>query len=321
MCERAAARLSEIAGDEENSEIQLVMKKDNDNSVEENAGRTPAGPLAGERLAIARREKQITVAEVAKELHLDDPKVRALEQNQFEALGAPVFAKGHLRKYAKLVGVSVEDVLGDYYSLNRATGLPQVVGKVRKPAREFTPGPWIAAAVVVLLVAIAYWWFVVRLVPDGESTISEAVPESAVSSEDSPPLDEGTAGFVGDPAESALEDDAASVPGNEDDAATTVESERTVSTPPIRPPVAAGEVRVALTFSGDCWTEITDAGGRRLFFDLGRRGRNVSVSGRAPLSVLFGNANNVNIAVNGSDYAISPSERRGQTARLTIDAR
>ena len=36
------------------------------------------GPLAGERLAAARREQQITVLEVAKELHLDEPKVMAL---------------------------------------------------------------------------------------------------------------------------------------------------------------------------------------------------------------------------------------------------
>ncbi len=46
---------------------------------------------------------------MAKELHLDEPKVQALEENQFDVLGAPVFAKGHLRKYAELVGVPVDD--------------------------------------------------------------------------------------------------------------------------------------------------------------------------------------------------------------------
>ena len=61
--------------------------------------------MAGERLAIARREQQIPVIEIAKELHLDEPKVRALERNEFDVLGAPVFAKGHLRKYAQLVDV------------------------------------------------------------------------------------------------------------------------------------------------------------------------------------------------------------------------
>ena len=54
--------------------------------------------------------------------------MQALEENRFDVLGAPVFAKGHLRKYADLVGVPIEDVLADYYSLNRAVGAPPVVG-------------------------------------------------------------------------------------------------------------------------------------------------------------------------------------------------
>ena len=51
------------------------------------------GSLAGERLARARREKQISIDEIAKELHIYYYKVRALERNDFEVLGAPVFAK------------------------------------------------------------------------------------------------------------------------------------------------------------------------------------------------------------------------------------
>ncbi len=74
-----------------------------------------SGPLGGERLAAARRANEISARDIAIELHLDEPKVRALEQNQFEVLGAPVFAKGHLRKYAELVGVPIDDILSDYF--------------------------------------------------------------------------------------------------------------------------------------------------------------------------------------------------------------
>ena len=82
------------------------------------------GLLAGQRLAEARRAHDITIAEIAKELHLDESKVQALEENQFEALGAAVFAKGHLRKYAELVGMPIDDLLADYYRLNRSMGAP-----------------------------------------------------------------------------------------------------------------------------------------------------------------------------------------------------
>src|SRR5690606_10026700 len=76
------------------------------------------------------------------------------------------------------------------------------------------------------------------------------------------------------------------------------------------------ELRVS--FSGDCWTEVTDAGGDRLWFGLGSAGRNITVSGEAPLQVLLGNSANASLEVNGSQYAIPRSARRGATARLPI---
>ena len=85
------------------------------------------------------------------------------------------------------------------------------------------------------------------------------------------------------------------------------------------PPAASeNDVRLSVTFLGDCWTEITDASGRRLFFQLGRSGRTVNVSGPGPLSVLFGDVDNVDMRVNGEDFTIPAANRRGRTARLTI---
>ena len=288
----------------------------NDDTEQTQAGKSPedskksAGPLAGERLAAARRAQHITVLEVAKELHLDEPKVRALEQNDFEALGAPVFAKGHLRKYAMLVGVDNDDVLQDYYKLNRATGMPPVVGKVRKPIHKMSPGRWIAAIVVLLVAATAYWWFLPADTP--QSTGPELQPPI---SEPIPADPDGT---------DVVDTDTESDNANALIEAVEVELSEPVTVETL-PPVAtvasavAGEVRLTLRFTGDCWTEISDASGRRLFFDLGRDGRSVNVSGQAPLSVLFGNADNVSVRVNGMAYSISAADRRGETARLTIN--
>jgi len=274
------------------------------------SGSKTEGPLAGERLAAARREQQITVLEVAKELHLDEPKVRALEQNKFDVLGAPVFAKGHLRKYAMLVGVDNDDVLQDYYKLNRASGMPPVVGKVRKTVRETSPGPWIATIVILIIAAAAYGWFLVADTP---------APNTQDTSIIVPPLNDAIAaaddGAV--PAEPVALPEAG--PPMTDEAVFDARAEQTMPAVVAAQPIADGQVRLTLTFSGDCWTEISDASGRRLFFDLGREGRSVNVSGEAPLSVLFGNANNVRVRVNGTDYSISQADRRGETAKLTID--
>ena len=284
----------------------------------------PKGPRAGERLSAARREQQITVVEVAKELHLDEAKVRALEQNDFGILGAPVFAKGHLRKYAAMVNVDPDDVLQDYYQLTRAHGMPPVVGKVRKPAREISPGPWIVAIVVVLLAALAYWWFIAR---DTGPNVSAPPPAATTFENDAADSELATSEFDV-PEQQPIDEAAVQI-----EEAVVTEADNSVALEPVAlepvalattpapapaPAIASGELRLSMSFSGECWTEVTDASGRRLFFDLGRAGRNVSVSGEAPLSVLFGNAENVSVQVNGNDYEILPADRRGRTASFTV---
>ncbi|HSS63503.1 MAG TPA: DUF4115 domain-containing protein, partial [Gammaproteobacteria bacterium] len=74
-----------------------------------------------------------------------------------------------------------------------------------------------------------------------------------------------------------------------------------------------------LAFSGECWTEVTDASGRILFYNLGKEGTAVTLSGDEPLSVVLGDYEKVSIAVEGRDYPIPASARRGRMARFTIN--
>ncbi len=272
------------------------MSDSEDTTRETESSDEPQGPLCGERLAEARRAQQITVLEIAKELHLDEPKVRALERNEFEMLGAAVFAKGHMRKYAQLVQVDEGDVLADYYQLTRSSTIPPVVSARPRPRREMSPGPWIAVIVAVIIAATAYYWFTSR-------PASVETPQQDLLPQETTPLPER------DPALDIIDDSAA--PESAVD-----EAPAEIAAP--APVVDDGQMRMQLTYSGDCWTEITDANGRRLFFDMGTSGRTVELSGEAPFNVLFGNVDNVSVQVNGADYAISATERRGLIARLTI---
>ena len=253
-----------------------------------------AGPVAGERLADARREQQVSIDEIAKELHLDEHKVRALERNEFDVLGAPVFAKGYLRKYAQLVGVRIEDVLADYHHLTRSAVVPPVITSRPRPRHELSPGPWIAVIVVIIIAVTAYWWFT-RSAPEpvnGEPASSEV--EAPEADDTDTELPETTPPPV---------ETAAPAPAIEE-----------TSSPEIVP----GQMRLLLTYTGDCWTEITDASGRRLLFDLGKDGRTVELSGVEPFNVLFGNPGNVTVRVNGEDYALPPTTRPDRPMRLTI---
>ena len=283
------------------------MSEDQEKTGIERAPAEPAGPRGGERLADARRALQISALEVAKELHLDEAKVRALERNEFDVLGAAVFAKGHLRKYAQLVGVDPDDVYADYYQLTRSESMPPVVVGRSRMRQEVSPGPWIAAIIVILVAAISYWWFAIE---SGTAIVSETSREEAMPVEQSE--------ILAEPREQTAE--LTTAQADEEMVADDIQSE-TVATQLLPEPVAGladGEIRLSLSFSGDCWTEVGDATGRRLFYELGHSGRTVELTGRAPLAVLLGNSENVDVRVNGNEYPVSPSIAGSRTARLTI---
>ena len=291
-------------------------------------------PQAGGRLATARRARDISVGEIAKELHLDEPKVLALEENRFDVLGAPVFAKGHMRKYAELVGVSIDDVLADYYRLNRSAGAPPVIRPKRRVQRDHSLGPWIAAAMVIIIAAAAAWWWFnlepgeVTAVEDpaalapfaSEQAVDETAGEEQAAIEAAAPAgdnsedgDDGTQQPADQDADRQVDDGE-----NMSEMTSVTDEAREVVTPPA-PTVVENPLQLRLSFSGDCWTEVTDASGRRLYFDLGSAGRSVTLRGEAPLRVLLGNSNNVAVEVDGAQYPISAADRRGNTALLTIN--
>lgn len=307
------------------------MTDEKDRTDDESPAKSAEGPIGGERLAEVRRAKQISVLEIAKELHVEEAKIRALENNDFDALGAPVFAKGHLRKYSQLVGVNQDDVLADYYRLARSREVPPVVVSRQKPRRELSPGPWIAVVTVLALLASTYWLLVER--PFAPPVITPSATQQAPAAEAGPAAEseaEEQSGAEPAAAESPVAGQPAAEPGAEElpspaaagepvQPAADVPQDVPLGAGTAAPPAVGGdEVRLSVTFNGECWTEITDASGRRLFFQLGRSGRTVNVSGPGPLSALFGDAENVTLRVNGEDFTIPAASRRGRTARLTI---
>jgi cytoskeleton protein RodZ len=298
------------------------MTEENGNSQDQTSQIDLIGPSGGERLAAARREQKVAIAEIAKELHISDEKVEALERNEFEQLGAPVFAKGYMRKYAQLVGLDAEEILSDYAELAAAVDSQPVINARPRPRREMSPGPWIAVVVIIIAVVTAYWVFTTRPSWLGVGTpTQEETPVVSQQPEDSTPAIEEAADAIATDEESrapsavddSVDDQAADLPPVEQ-----TPDEARESGPASDDAVSnSGEMQLLLTYSGDCWTEISDATGRRLYFGLGSDGRTVELSGTAPFDVLLGNANNVSLRLNGSVYVIDSIDRLGR-ARFSV---
>lgn len=134
----------------------------------------------GERLRSARKARALTLEQAAFTLRLEVPVLRALEDERYEALGAAVFVRGHLKAYAKLLGLSEESVLVAYRAADpNADAPPKVTRELEKPLTT-TPGPLaIAAAVAFALLAMLLLFFLSagdERVPAGPAPLLEMTP-------------------------------------------------------------------------------------------------------------------------------------------------
>ena len=75
----------------------------------------PAAPRSiGERLRAGRERAGLSVAAAAEKLHLDIKVIEALEADRFAELGASVYVRGHLRRYADFVGEPGAEMVSSY---------------------------------------------------------------------------------------------------------------------------------------------------------------------------------------------------------------
>jgi cytoskeleton protein RodZ len=80
----------------------------------------PEGP--GSRLRQARLSKGLEMSRVAAQLHLSDALIEALERDDYDSLPGPVFIRGYLRNYTRLLGMDPQRVLDEYERLAPADG-------------------------------------------------------------------------------------------------------------------------------------------------------------------------------------------------------
>lgn len=85
---------------------------------------------------------------------------------------------------------------------------------------------------------------------------------------------------------------------------------------PVAAPVA-GQGQVQLQFTADCWTQVTDGGGKVLFSGLKRKGDSLSVNGKPPFAVRLGYARGAQVSYNGQAVDVAPFTS-GETARLKL---
>ena len=298
----------------------------------------------GEILKQARQGKDLSIAAIATQLNLDLRTIEALESGDLSKLPAPIFVRGYLRGYARLVGVHEDEVLAAYQSLAPQEPAPRPVSMARKsmrPAFLMPAIPWrglfgglVLIGLILLAVEIGPQLMNKLSLGDApESTpmtgLALPVPGSDMPAaqeqlQSAPAITNNMALVLPEPTLSAAEDLQSpadeviepTTPGDLDFGASAMPD--AVVVPPV-PALSSGQVQLDFSFISDSWVEVRAADSSNLLIGLLRKDEQRSVTGQAPISVLFGNAAAVTLKVNGKLFDHGQYSR-GNVARFTVPA-
>jgi cytoskeleton protein RodZ len=264
------------------------------------AATAPETPLSlGDRLRSGRRARALSLEQAAQALHLEESLLAALEEERFAVVGAPVFVRGHLRNYARLLGLDEDAILAAYRSADPSSELAQRIARERERPLESRPGPLaLAAAAAVVVLAVVAW--LISSDEPAPPTVAPSPPAVAP-----PPAPAAAPAPVAAPALPVP--DAATAAGAAPTAA--------AATPPL-----PGSVRIEFTFTEESWVRV-GADGRWLADGIEKAGSTRVIDAVPPVEVTLGNAAGVRLRVDGADYGLpaGASSPGSNVARFRID--
>jgi cytoskeleton protein RodZ len=131
-----------------------------DNKNEHETRQTGIGP--GERLQAARIQKGLSLDEIAERMHLSLSILKAIEDNNFEEITAPIFVKGYLRAYARIVSLNEDEMILQYHDFYSEEDPP--INSTSNILPELSVGDarikWTTYLVILVLglLLVAWWW-------------------------------------------------------------------------------------------------------------------------------------------------------------------
>jgi len=274
-------------------------------------------PSIGQALREARETQGMRQEEAAARLRLMQRQIEAMETDDFESLGQPVFARGFVRNYARLLGLAPDALLA------RMEGAPvELAATVRHPEPplpcSWLSSPWLILLLLGLLIVVVapvtlYWWL-----NEGEDELISQVPSTVQID----PVPLAMPEPLAEPVEAPVPADPSATESNVAPAA-PVEAPVEVSTPTEGGAPAAPENLdfggvLYLEFSGDAWVEIKDASGRMLHRQLNLAGGKVNVRGHPPFDLVIGNAAQTRLLYNGRPIDLKPFTGLS-VARFTLE--
>jgi len=253
-------------------------------------------PALGERFRAAREARGLTLSDVAEHIRIRSVYLAAIEEENWSAIGAPVYVRGFLRTYARFLGLDPEEIVaafnGQSAPVEPAPVVPGAPPKTtyladeQSPARHLSPLIWVASLVAVVLIAVVVY---------NEAVLRARQSERVAAASPLPSYSPGASSSPG----ASASPEASESPSPSGSASPTGSAGPSASPPPAgsASPGVVAEPTLELRFSAPSWLRVTVDG-------------NVSMEGTFPAGTIrqfhgknatlrIGNAGGVEVIVNG----------------------
>jgi cytoskeleton protein RodZ len=274
--------------------------------IESGSVPAPLPASAGAVLAAAREAKGLSIEDISRQLKLSAAQVRALETDDHASLPSPVFVRGFLRSYARVVGADITALLPSKTApVTVASGaaaaqgermLQQQSSAVMETRRK---RPVMVALLILacLIAALSYYEFVIN----SPARPAVTAPESMTS--------------------------APAVPAAPAVNSVTVPVTPAVAEAPVTPPVqetaksepVAVEKSLHFVFKRDSWVEVLDGNDEVLFSQRNAAGSERRITGKPPFKLVVGAASSVELRFNGKLVDLLAHAPVTDVARLTLE--
>ena len=276
-----------------------------------------AALFPGAALAAAREAQGLSIEDISRQLKLSVTQIKSIEADDHSRLPSPVFVRGFIRSYARIVKLDVAQLLppkAAYANAADATeaGISsgQNVDSADVHMLRDTPGvsiepsphrkaPVLFAGIACLLLGLAYYEFVLNVPPaPAPAPAIKPVPLPVAAPADAVPE-------LGVPPDTVTPDTAVVPTGG-------------LALKKSDDPVSDTSHSMQFVFNGESWVEVRDGFGKVIFSRTNVAGTEHKVQGNPPFRVVVGNATKVQLTYNGKviDLAAHATE---DVARLQLD--
>ena len=296
----------------------------------------------GSILAEARIKQGLSIDDVADRLNFRATLVKNIEVDIFDQSISDTFNRGYLKNYAKLVDISISEVLELYENLNIAEENQSKMqsfsnGTVKEAQNSMLM--WITYLILTIFIGLTVmWWLQDNNEVSHANDVSVVVIENELTTQEpSTEIELNTSishteNKEADNKEADINETLPEAKPTPTEVTLVIEVEPDTvednivgenkileATDLLEPntPELAPMTQIVFSFSGDCWVNIHDALGERIAWGVKKAGYVMTINAQPPLKITIGRPELVNIDFGGQniDMSVYPE---GHVAKLTL---